>query len=279
MIKTKKEDPAQSNIKANTKPTSKDKTTKINWISLPKKWDFFVVRDKLIEGKVTKITSNWHVTVWIWNREEIILAGNLWDQIDQKKGYYTNTKTKTKYDWEAIKLEFLESDYNDVAPFLADKYQINTRYNTQSREKAWWWWEEKKKIKQELKEKALEEFKSKLKDKWTKVFDKLEQAHVTGLEHLADMILGQWELERRKRTVSSVKHVDDDFYNDTIVEYNHIKPYLGQYDMISILKHIKLEKWEPTEIFDNQSKTRSWLEDMKKKKQGKDYCESDAVDL
>lgn len=35
-------------------------------------------------------------------------------------------KARTKYDWDAIKQEFFESDFIDVAPFMQLRYGVST---------------------------------------------------------------------------------------------------------------------------------------------------------
>lgn len=244
--------------KKTTPPKSKD-------FQVPKKGDLFVVKAKGIEWKVIKSTSNWEVTVKFWDKEEIILAGNLWDQIDQKKWYYK--PTKQKYDWVAIKQEFFESDFIDVAPFIQQKYGKDTANNWQVWLMTKWWWDEKKKIQEEMKQKALEDFKQNLKQRWEHVFDVLDQAHVKGLMDLANMILDQWEQRKRKIVRSYRDPETKEITSSEIVEIDDIVPNLHQSDMINILKHIKLEKWEPTDIVEQWSKAKAWLEEMKQKKQ------------
>lgn len=244
-------------------------------LKIPKKWDLFVVKGKGIEWKVIKSTTSWEITVMFWDKEEIILCWNLWDQIDQKKGYYK--PTKTKYDWKAIKQDFFESDFIDVAPFLQATYQINTSQSSQAREKTKWWADEKKKIQEEMKQKALEDFKLNLKKRWEHVFDVLDQAHVKGLTDLANMILDQWQQRKRKIVRNYRDPETKEITSSEIFEIDDITPFLHQADMINILKHIKLEKGEPTDIVDNNGKSqaRAWLDDLKKQKTSSKQTQKD----
>lgn len=263
-------------IKPKQKQWQENKATKVTKISnktskdqkgfqVPKKGDLFVVKAKGIEWKVIKATTNWEITVVFGDKEEIILAWNLWDQIDQKKWYYK--PTKQKYDWVAIKQEFFESDFIDVAPFLQQRYSKDTAKSGQVWLMTKWWADEKKKIQEEMKQKALEEFKSNLKQRWEHVFDVLDQAHVKGLMDLANMILDQWQ-QRKMKIVRKYRDPETkEVTSSEIVEIDDISPTLHQADMISILKHIKLEKWEPTDIVENWSKAKAWLLEMKQKKQ------------
>ena len=62
-----------------------------------------------------------------------------------------------------------------------------------------------------------------------------------------------------------------------IFEIDDITPFLHQADMINILKHIKLEKGEPTDIVDNNGKSqaRAWLDDLKKQKTSSKQTQKD----
>lgn len=248
-------------IKKTSNTTPKDQ----KGFQVPKKGDLFVVKAKGVEWKVIKATSNWEITVVFGDKEEIILAGNLWDQIDQKKWYYK--PTKAKYDWVALKQEFFESDFIEARSFIQHKYSRDTADSGQVQKQITWWADEKKKIQEEMKQKALEDFKSNLKQRWEHVFDVLDQAHVKGLMDLANMILDQWQ-QRKMKIVRKYRDPETkEVTSSEIVEIDDISPTLHQADMISILKHIKLEKWEPTDIVENWSKAKAWLLEMKQKKQ------------
>lgn len=271
-IKEEKKDPKKSLAnKVKKKTSSKDQ----GGLKVPKKGDCFIVKAKGIEGRVVKATTSWEITVRFGNKEEIILAWNLWDQVDQQKGYYK--PTKTKYDWEAIKQDFFESDFIDVAPFLQATYQINTSQSSQAREKTKWWADEKKKIQEEMKQKALEDFKLNIKKRWEHVFDILDQAHVKGLTDLANMILDQWQQRKRKIVRNYRDPETKEITSSEIFEIDDITPFLHQADMINILKHIKLEKGEPTDIVDNNGKSqaRAWLDDLKKQKTSSKQTQKD----
>lgn len=93
-----------------------------------------------------------------------------------------------------------------------------------------------------------------------------------GLESLTEMILEQGKIVKRK-ILKDIKGKDGGDAYTEIVEVDHMKPYLQQFDIISILKHIKLEKGEPTDIVEtgDKSKSRAWLDEMKKAREdGKD---------
>lgn len=263
-------------IKPKQKQWQENKATKVAKISnktpkdqkgfqVPKKGDLFVVKAKGIEWKVIKATTNWEITVLFGDKEEIIFAKSLWDQIDQKKWYYK--PSKQKYDWVAMKQEFFESDYIEAFAFLKSQYGLDPVSNWNIRTQTKWWSEEKKQMQDEAKQKALEEFKGNLKQRWEHVFDVLDQAHVKGLMDLANMILDQWQ-QRKMKIVKKYRDPETkEVTSSEIVEIDDISPTLHQADMINILKHIKLEKWEPTDIVENWSKAKAWLLEMKQKKQ------------
>lgn len=252
-----------------------------NWFPLPEKGDLFM--SWWVEWKVMEINdpTAWFCKILYKKKEATIWFYKLYENIDQKKWWYQKieekkvtkkvakkikSKNKTKYDWIAMKQEYFESDFIDVAPFLKNNYSINTGDNGNALEKSKWWWDEKKKIQEELQREAMKTFKSNMKKKWDDVFDKLEQAHVKWLDNLAEMILDQWEVwEKRKayniRDKETWELIDQRIETDQI-----IKPILWHFDIINILKHVKLEKWEPTEIVNDWLQAKRWLEDMKEQK-------------
>ena len=52
-----------------------------------------------------------------------------------------------------------------------------------------------------MKLEALKQFKSNIRKQWDAVFEKMEMAHVHGLENLANMILDQGKVVQRKRII------------------------------------------------------------------------------
>lgn len=128
-----------------------------------------------------------------------------------------------------------------------------------------------------MKQKALEDFKLNLKKRWEHVFDVLDQAHVKGLTDLANMILDQWQQRKRKIVRNYRDPETKEITSSEIFEIDDITPFLHQADMINILKHIKLEKGEPTDIVDNNGKSqaRAWLDDLKKQKTSSKQTQKD----
>lgn len=180
----------------------------------------------------------------------------------------TKKNTRTKYDWDKIKAEFFASDFLDVFPFIQHKYGTDTAQGWQAKSKTVGWAEEKRKIQDEMKLEALKQFKSNIRKQWDAVFEKMEMAHVQGLEDLANMILDQGKVVKRKK-ISEMKDPETwEVLWSQVLDIDWLNPYLNHWDLTSIIKHIKLEKWEPTDIMDTNGKSlaRAWLDDLKKQK-------------
>lgn len=133
---------------------------------------------------------------------------------------------KQKYDWSALKLEFFNSEYDEVKEFFKQKYNVynrNTQQNTRWRTKE----------KQAYKEKIL-----------AKVLEKKAKEEAKNLE------IPVWKLKEAKKAVVGLlmKKI-----SDVINE----KSNLSIKDQERILKMIKTELWEPTTISKNDT-TIKW---------------------
>lgn len=210
-----------------------------------------------------------YARIKVKGKEVIIWFFELWEKIDHNISYIKDVNTRTKYDWESIKQEFFESEFLDVAPFMVKKFWRNIADGWKHAEKTKWWWDEKRKIRQEAKRKAQDEFKSNLKERWDAVFDKLEMAHVEWLADLADRILDQWQVDKRK----VIRDIRDSNTNEVIgtevEEEEYVREKLPVDTLIKSITHIKLEKWEPTNITDPNGKShaRAWLDDLNGQKE------------
>lgn len=180
--------------------------------------------------------------------------------------------TRKKYNWEAMKIEFMNSEYLDVAPYIRWKIDREVKHNRWIAEKVKGWWEEKKRAIEKAQQEAMEKFKMDLRKEWTEAFDKMEMAHVQWVRDLANMILDQWKVVKRKREVKGYYDKESDEYVwGGIQEHEELVPYLDQSQIINVIKHFKLEKWQPTDIVDTGAKSlaKSWLDDLKEKKENK----------
>ncbi len=254
-------------IKKDKATAKKEKTMiEVNWVIVPRIGDAFMLW--WYEGIITDLhrPSVWFVTYIRKGNTSVTGIAKLWDEMDQAIGYYK--KGKTVYNWDAMKLEFMESDYLDVTPFLQYVYRMESGLNWNTKERVKWWGEEKRQVQKEMKQKAYDDFKTNLSKEWTKVFEKLEFAHVNGLENLADMIIDQGKLKKRK-VLKTLKDPETGInLGKEVIDEDFIVPQLNHAEITNIIKHIKLEKGEPIDIVDTQgkSKARSWLDDVKKQK-------------
>lgn len=137
---------------------------------------------------------------------------------------------QTKYDRPALKLEFFESDFDDVQTFFLQRYNKDTANSGQIAIKAKW----RAKEKQERKEKIVEKALAKKQNELAK-----------------DLEISIDELLKAKRNVIDLLQVK-------------LKQYLWQVneawtipvkDLKTLREMTKTELWEPTTIAKNEWKT------------------------
>ena len=128
---------------------------------------------------------------------------------------------KSKYDWQALKLEFFQSDIDEVYNFLAGKFGENTvKWNLKNKVK--WWSKEKQEYKNRILEKALEKQAE-------------EQAK---------------ELEIPIETLKKAKK------KAIIKIINYLNKQLNPSEMEKVIRMIKTELGEPTTISKNDTTVR-----------------------
>lgn len=137
----------------------------------------------------------------------------------------------TKFDYNALKLEYFESDIDEIKWFWADK---GLKYNSQVAMRTKWRWDEKKAWKEKILEKALAKKQNELAKKLEIDVDDLLKAKKTVVE-LLKVKLNQY-----------VKKIDEDWaINEKALE--------------TIRRMIKTELWEPTVVAKNENNTQlSW---------------------
>lgn len=142
---------------------------------------------------------------------------------------------QTKYDYNALKLEYFKSENDEIKSFRIDKgltYSSRTREMTKGRG------QEKQKRKDEIVQKALEKEKNKLAKK-------LE----IPVEFIFDIKKDALDLLRKKidqiKTKSEIPQEDEEKANNTI----------NVADLERIWKIAKTELWEPTNVVKNEGKT------------------------
>ena len=142
---------------------------------------------------------------------------------------------QTKYDYNALKLEYFKSEIDEIKGFRLSKglaYSGRTRTMTSGR------WQEKQKRKEEIVQKALEKEKNKLAKK-------LE----IPVEFIFDIKKDALDLLRKKidqiKAKSEIPQDDEEKANNNI----------NVADLERIWKIAKTELWEPTNVVKNEGKT------------------------
>lgn len=130
-----------------------------------------------------------------------------------------------KYDYSALKLEFFESDYDEVSAFLTNKWltsKIN-RTDTAGRSK------DKKERKEKIVEKALERRQNELAKKLEIPMERLLEAKKTSIQLV------------RKKLQAIIKKTQEDW---DLVDLKELE---------TIWKMSKTELWEPTTVSKNEN--------------------------
>lgn len=130
-----------------------------------------------------------------------------------------------KYDYSALKLEFFESDYDEVSAFLTNKWltsKIN-RTDTAGRSK------DKKERKEKIVEKALERKQNELAKKLQIPMERLLEAKKTSIQLV------------RKKLQAIIKKTQEDW---DLVDLKELE---------TIWKMSKTELWEPTTVSKNEN--------------------------
>ena len=140
-----------------------------------------------------------------------------------------------KFDFSALKLEFYQSEYDEVKAFFEDNY--NT-YSTWVRKKTAGWSEDKKTWKEWMINKAIEREQEKRARELEIPIDQLKSLKKSA-------ILLYWKHLK--------KYIDDKKWNLKI----------NVSDLDKIIKSIKVELWEPTTITKNENINKDEVIDEK----------------
>ena len=149
---------------------------------------------------------------------------------------------KQKYDWEKIKMEFMLSEYDEVAPFMKQRYNQDTTINKQVAKMTKWWWKEKQEYKQKIYEKAL---KKKWNETAKEISDIAKRYEMLDEEFIAWM---EQQFEENKRTPKKGEKVR--------------KLFSG--DILNMWKISRTERWLPVNISkveQTNKEERTWLTD------------------
>lgn len=142
---------------------------------------------------------------------------------------------QTKFDYNALKLEYFKSDIDEIKWFRLDKgLNYNSRVATMTK----WRWQEKQKRKDAIVEKALERQKNELAKKLEIPVEDLFKTKKQAIE------LMKYKLNQYAKKVNKAKEDGDD--DDVIINMK---------DLEKIRKVAKVELWEPTIVAKNEWKT------------------------
>lgn len=95
---------------------------------------------------------------------------------------------KYKYDRPAIKLEFFQSDFDEVQPFFKERYDQDTTINKQVAKMTKWRAKEKQAYKQKILEKALQKNINKRADKLEIPLEALKESKMIALWKIMEML-------------------------------------------------------------------------------------------
>lgn len=100
---------------------------------------------------------------------------------------------KQKYDWNKIKMEFMLSEFDEVQPFMKQRYNKDTAKNKQVADATKWWWKEKQEWKKKI---YLEALKKKWKESEKEIESKMERYEMLWdgiLQRMENAIFGDWK--------------------------------------------------------------------------------------
>ena len=137
----------------------------------------------------------------------------------------------TKYDYSALKLEFFQSDYDEVQAFFEHKWSKGTNWNilknTKGRSK------EKKERKDKIIEKALERKQNELAKKLEIPMEQLLESKKVTIQLTRKKLKYYWDMKD-----SEIKNIDLS-------------------DLEKIYKITKTELWEPTSVSKNENTNKN----------------------
>lgn len=144
-----------------------------------------------------------------------------------------------KYDWEALRLEFLVSPIADISEWWRHKRgTIEAPQNGNFKKQTKWWLEDKKKLREEISKEALEQ----IKKEWVEVYkpdmSELSEAHKKIFTLIQATINGMMgELDSEEGFFVNIKTLK------------------------ALREMIKIEKWEPTKYVKQDGETKVSFDD------------------
>ena len=149
---------------------------------------------------------------------------------------------KQKYDWAKLKLEFFQSDFDDVKSFLNTKWmlwKVSSRWTN-------WWTKEKQEFKQKITEKALEKALNKQAKDLEIPMDQLAKAKknavIKAINVMMEDKLSMTDSERIIRILRTEMWLPNTYSRNENI--NEERQELNQDDKDLIDEYFKEKKWK-----------------------------------
>ena len=150
---------------------------------------------------------------------------------------------KLKYDWAKLKLEFFQSDFDEIKSFFTDKWLT---YNSEIRKRTNWWAKEKQEFKQKITEKALENALKKQAKELEIPMDQLSKAKknavIKAINVMMEDKLSMADSERIIRILRTEMWLPNTYSRNENI--NEERQELNQDDKDLIDEYFKEKKWK-----------------------------------
>ena len=150
---------------------------------------------------------------------------------------------KKKYDWYKLKLNFFQSDFDEVKSFFTDKWLT---YNSEIRKRTNWWTKEKQDFKQKITEKALENSLKKQAKDLEIPMDQLAKAKknavIKAINVMMEDKLSMADSERIIRILRTEMWLPNTYSRNENI--NEERQELNQEDKDLIDEYFKEKKWK-----------------------------------
>lgn len=150
---------------------------------------------------------------------------------------------KKKYDWAKLKLEFFQSDFDDVKWFLSGLW---VDYNSRTALHVKWWAKEKQEFKQKITEKALENAFKKQAKELEIPMDQLSKAKknavIKAINVMMEDKLSMADSERIIRILRTEMWLPNTYSRNENI--NEERQELNQDDKDLIDEYFKEKKWK-----------------------------------
>ena len=143
---------------------------------------------------------------------------------------------RQKYDWDKIKMEFMLSEYDEVQPFMKQKYSKDTAKNKQLADATKWRWKEKQEYKKKIYTEAL-------KKKWKEAVDDVSK-----------------KLERYEMLWDEILQRMEEQFNPVGEDWKPRK--INSNDIMNIWKIKRTEMWLPTNISKTENTNKEEKTDL-----------------